>query len=453
MLKNIHFFITNKLNRSTERSSNAIKNIITSFLVKGISIAVSFLLVPLTINYINPTQYGVWLTLSSIVAWFSLFDIGLGNGLRNRFTEAKATGNYAKAKSYISTTYICLGAIFTIVWIFFFIANFFIDWNRVLNVPKDTVTGLSLVAIVTFTFFCIQIILRTISTVLIADQKPAKSAFYDMLGQALTLLFIFILIQTTSGSLFYLALALGTAPVLVMLFSSFWLYNHEYKSYKPTIHLFEKSIVRDILTLGSKFFLIQIAFVAIYQTTIIIIAQVSTPDDVTIYNIAFKYFSVVMMVSSIILAPFWSAFTEAYTLKDFRWMKNIYQKLVRTILLLCLLVLIMLAVSSFAYHLWIGNQVTVPIGISLIVALYVIFFMLNSLNSQILNGIGKIKFQLLFSSLCIFINIPLAWFLGKKMGIVGVVLPSVILNMLALVFGTIQVRLILNRKAKGIWNK
>ena len=83
---------SNFVNKGHERSIKAKKNILASFIIKGLSIAISLVLVPLTINYINPSRYGIWLTISSIVAWFSFFDIGLTQGLRNKFAEAKAKG-------------------------------------------------------------------------------------------------------------------------------------------------------------------------------------------------------------------------------------------------------------------------------------------------------------------------------------------------------------------------
>ncbi len=58
-----------------ERTFNVGKNILFSFILKGISIIISFLLVPLTIDYLNPSEYGIWLTLSSILGWINLFDI------------------------------------------------------------------------------------------------------------------------------------------------------------------------------------------------------------------------------------------------------------------------------------------------------------------------------------------------------------------------------------------
>ena len=84
--------IINFFTKGHERSIKAKKNIAASFVIKGLSIAISLVMVPMTIHYINPTQYGIWITLSSIIGWFSFFDIGFGNGLRNRFAESIAMG-------------------------------------------------------------------------------------------------------------------------------------------------------------------------------------------------------------------------------------------------------------------------------------------------------------------------------------------------------------------------
>ena len=64
-----------------ERSVQAKKNIIGLVISYGLSFLISLLLVRLTINYVNPANYGIWLTLNSIVAWMSFFDIGINYGL------------------------------------------------------------------------------------------------------------------------------------------------------------------------------------------------------------------------------------------------------------------------------------------------------------------------------------------------------------------------------------
>ena len=104
-------YLKHIINRGHGRSVKEKKNIIATFIFKGCSIAISLVLVPITINYINPTQYGIWLTLSSIVGWLAFFDIGFGNGLRNRFAEAIAKGEHELARIYLSTTYAILSII------------------------------------------------------------------------------------------------------------------------------------------------------------------------------------------------------------------------------------------------------------------------------------------------------------------------------------------------------
>lgn len=69
------------INKGGDRSVAVKKNIIGSFAVKGVSIVVSFLLVPLTLGYVNAELYGIWLTLSSIMVWLGFFDVGFTLGI------------------------------------------------------------------------------------------------------------------------------------------------------------------------------------------------------------------------------------------------------------------------------------------------------------------------------------------------------------------------------------
>ena len=73
---------------------------------KGGTILISLILVPMTLSYLNPYEYGIWLTLSSTLAWIYTFDIGLGNGLRNKLTEALALNDLKLARIYVSTSFV-----------------------------------------------------------------------------------------------------------------------------------------------------------------------------------------------------------------------------------------------------------------------------------------------------------------------------------------------------------
>ena len=130
--------IKNKVNtyftKGNERSLMAKRNIVASLVMKGISILISLQVVPLTIGYINSTKYGIWLTLSSIIAWLSYFDLGFAHGFRNRFAEAKAKGDMKLAREYVSTTYTVLFLLFSVILMIVLIVNKYLNWSAILNI-------------------------------------------------------------------------------------------------------------------------------------------------------------------------------------------------------------------------------------------------------------------------------------------------------------------------------
>lgn len=151
-LNKIVYSLLKNINKGNDRSANALKNILASLLIRGCSISISLVLVPLTIHYVNPTGYGVWITLSSIIAWFSFFDIGFGHGLRNKFAEALAAGQNELARIYVSTTYAVLIIISSIIFTFFIVINPFLNWSKILNTSSEMTGELGLLALIVFVF-------------------------------------------------------------------------------------------------------------------------------------------------------------------------------------------------------------------------------------------------------------------------------------------------------------
>ena len=167
----------------SSRSIAIKKNIIASLFLKSISILVSLQVVPLTINYINPTRYGIWLTLSSIVAWLSYFDLGFAHGFRNRFAEAVAKGDMQLAREYVSTTYVVLSLLFSGVFLIAIVVNHFVDWSAILNVDAAYSSELNIVFGILAFFFCLNIVASIFTTMLTANQKPALASLIQTLGQ------------------------------------------------------------------------------------------------------------------------------------------------------------------------------------------------------------------------------------------------------------------------------
>jgi O-antigen/teichoic acid export membrane protein len=207
------------------------------------------------------------------------------------------------------------------------------------------------------------------------------------------------------------------------------------------------------MSLGIKFFIIQIAALVLFNTNNIIVTQLFGPEEVTTFNVSFKLFSVITMIFSIIAGPLWSAFTDAYAKEEFAWIKSTLSKMKKVWGLLIIFTILVLLSSPWIYKVWIGNSVMVPFALSAAMSSYVIVYIWQTIHVFFLNGIGKIKLQLYLVIFSGVINIPLAIFLGKKLGLVGITLTSTLLFIFMGTIFSIQTRKILNKTAVNIWNK
>jgi O-antigen/teichoic acid export membrane protein len=444
-------------NKGHERSIKAKKNIVASVVIKGLSVGISLLLVPLTINYVNPSRYGIWLTLSSIVAWLSFFDIGLSQGLRNKFAEARAKNDNSIARVYISTTYALLAIIFFIIWILFLVLNNYLNWSKVLNVTDVMQSEMSLLAVIVFTYFCLSFVLKIITTILLADQQPAKSSLIDLLGQVLSLIFILILVKTTEGSLINLGVALCISPLIILLAANIFLFKGDYKIYRPVFSQVRFVHAKNLFNLGILFFIIQFAGIVQYQTANIIIARNFGTEDVTAYNIVYKYFGILNMVFVIFITPFWSASTEAYQKNDIQWIRNGIKKYNQLNVLLFAVGLFMLIFSDTAYRLWLGEgKVNIAFSLSLWGFLYFNVLIFAGKYVNFLNGISALRIQFISCLISPFLYLAAAVVMIRNfhLGVYSLFIASIIANFNGYILAPLQYYKIIVKKSRSpVWYK
>lgn len=441
------------LSSNNQRTRTIKKNIIGSLFIKGCSILISLLLVPMTLGYISPELYGIWLTLSSIMLWLNFFDVGFTLGLKNKLAEAIAKGDWNKGKSLVSTTYLMMVLIFIPLWIILEWIVPFINWASFLNVDTIYNEEITKAMHILIACFCLQMIVNILTAVIAAFQKVALSSSFPVLGNFLSLIAIFLLTKFCPPSLVALACTVSVLPILVIIIASIVLYSSKFKKVAPSIEAINKSYVKDLFSLGYKFFLIQVQVVVLFQSTNILISNVSGPNEVTYYNIAYKYLGIAMMIYTIFLSPLWPAFTDAYTKKDYTWMKNIYKKMSTVFLISAAAVIIMILLSPIIYKIWIGERISIPITMTIAVGIYMIVFSWDSLQINMINGIGAVKLQTYVTMLGLIIHIPLSFCLGKYIGAIGVVCSMILINVLYSTVFTIQINKLLNNRAKGIWIK
>lgn len=440
---------------SDPKSRVVLINVLFSFFIKALNILVNFLTIPLVLSFLNNTQYGIWLTLTAVLGWFSLFDLGFGNGLRNHLTTSIAKQNNADSRLYVSTTYAALSIIFGFLIIVFLLVHPFINWTVIFNAPPGMSHDLNGAVLIAICFLFVQFIVKLINTVLLSVQRSAMADFTNALVQVMILAGIYILKITHNSSLIAIAEVYSISPIIVFSLVSFILFFKKYSFLRPSIKFVSLNHAKNLLKIGLNFFIIQIAALVLYASDNFIIAQLFNPADVTVYNISFKYFSIINILFTIIMAPFWSMTTHSFAGGDLLWIRKTVKKLIFLWIILSFCCVLQVLAANSLYKIWTNNKVIVPLNLSVIMCVYFVIVNWGTIFSNFLNGVGKIKVQLYLSVVGMILNIPMAIIFVKyfHLGIIGIPLATIITMFTANIFSSIQYKKIINATATGVWNK
>ena len=452
---NIKGEIRKKYSSVDTRSKKMYKNTAAMIGIRGISMILTLISAPIMLHHVDRADYGVLLTLTSIVGWVGYMDIGLGNGLRNKLPEFIASSDFYSAKKIVSSCYATLAIYVVLIISVFLIISPFVDWLEVLNSPTSDAKEIRELTNVVFIAFCIQFLLGLLNSILFAYQMPAFQSFFTFAGQALALIALIIQVFVFNiTSVLQIGAVNSIIPPLALLCGSIGLFRTKLRKVAPSLKYIDLKSVSGILSLGMKFFILQMITIVLFQANSIIIARVVNPEAVVEYNLAFKYVSLLTMIFTIVITPVWSATTDAYIRKDFTWIKKTLSFSQRVCLISIFIGILMLFVSKFIYGIWLGKD-TIDISYSTtgLILLYISFEMLYKVYGTIINGTGKIFAQMIISGIIAIIYMPLALFLGSSWGLSGVLISNVIVFSLNYIWAKIQCNKLINQTAAGIWNK
>lgn len=427
--------LKNKFLLGHERTIKAKKNILALTVLNGLNILVSLATIPLTLSLLDEYKFGVWITLFNVLSWVSIFDIGIGNGLRNKYTECIAQNNMSEAKQYVSTAYFLVTGISFVLMGLFLIPWLLVDWNIVFNVPKSL--SLELFNLIGISFFatCFQFVLKLITILLVANHKPYISTLINLISNVIIYIFLFCFFNKIKDSLVQIGVIFFSIPLVVYSLFSFGLFQNQFKQTAPSVKFFDKKKVRSLFSLGIQFFVIQIAVIVIFSTDSMIITHVLTPKDVTSYNIAFRYFSIVTMAAGIIMTPFWSAYTDAAAKNDYKWIKSVITKQIKAMIYVVIILVALILLSRWIIPIWLQKNISLSPILVIGMAGFALISIWNNIFSFLLNGLSITKVQTYTSIIGIIVNIPLSYFLAKALGNGGVILGTVISLSFFAIFG------------------
>ena len=436
-----------KLTVSKARSHNYLKQLKGSALYKIGAIAATFLTMPIMIKYLGVEQFGVWATMLTLITWVMLFDLGIGNGLKNKVSESLAQEKPEQAAGYISTAYGLIGFISFGLFSLFLILSFWLPWQSIFNtqiISEDNLRH----AVITLSFFIFfNFWISLVNQIYHGLQKSSMVVLGQFTSNTLALALVFLLYQFTQTSIGLMVWAYGLSLVVANLSLTLFVFKSHHEL-MPSRQGFDKSKISPLLSLGIKFFIIQLAVLVIFMTDKILITQLLGPEHVTPYEVLFKLFSVFTIIHSLMLAPLWPAYSDAYQRGDLDWIRTNIKQQIKIAILLFVGAFILAAVGPLIVKLWIGDEVVASNTLYYLFAVFIVFSVWSNVFAYFVNATNQLGVQIYTAVVAAIINIPLSIFMASslELGLEGIILATIISLSFFALLGPIQVFNIITEK-------
>ncbi|MCX3068150.1 polysaccharide biosynthesis C-terminal domain-containing protein [Cetobacterium somerae] len=409
------------------------KQLSKGIILQVITLVLMYLTTPLLIKYFGMELYGVWISIFSALNWIYMFDLGVGNEIKNKLieTRVKDKGKYIEeifdGYSFFLKMGILLFSLGLLLLYFFRDQNFIFEYFDLLV----------LVLILTVINFIISFykILYASSHDLLTDKLA------QLLHQIIFLSILILLIKLKYKSIKFLSIVNISILILIGIFFSIkYLKKLDLKKIKINF----KSNVYSKKSF--QFFLIQISMLIILSTDNIIIAKYSNFEEVSNYNIISKLYQPYIIVISYILSQYWSLFSEAYIQRDYIWINKTVIKLTKKSFILIPILFIYSILVPYIIKIWIGKDINISTMIRIMFSIYIYLTAFSGIYMSFLNSINEIRLQMYLYLFGAIINIPLSIYLLKKMGIEGVILGTNLSLVMLFLILPIQVKKIIKKK-------
>ena len=417
-----------------------------AMLYKGISMALSLVYVPVVLNYLGDYKYGVWASILSILSWISYFDLGIGNGLRNRLSEALASQSpRISPRQLVSSAYAVLSIVVVAIAFVCGIIIAFIDWPDLLS-AWEVDENLLCVVELSFLGMCFSFVLTLCNSIYYALQKAQIVNLISVFQQLVMLFSVWLLTLTDSNSLTAVAMFYVGSNVLV--YGAFTvLVFAKNRNVIPSLRLYSKEVAKDVGGLGIMFFIAQIAALVLFATDNLIVSNLFGPEQVTVFTTANRVFTVASSLFAALVVPLWSKTTVDYARGDIAEIRRTLKKMHMLFVVALVGVVLLILMFKPLVRIWLGRDLGFDDSFVALMGVYAAVYMWNTIYSQVVNGLSLVRFMVAIACIQAAANIPLSIVLATSfgLGVNGILLGTILTMLLSSITYPIYAKRVLSR--------
>jgi O-antigen/teichoic acid export membrane protein len=394
-------------------TNRVILNSLISILGKVLVSGSSLLSVSVLLHLLGNKQYGEWVTLTSIVLWLQLMDLGIGNGLRNKITTHLAVGDISSASRVYA------GALQLYLLISIGLAVLCPVFIQAISIPGE----LFWFAILLYVPFILQLPLSLGASVLAGARKMGLVTTINALQPILFLI-----------SLIALAMSEGTITIqwLILIWLFCYLTGNMilfFVSAKEVRLRFNDVVLRwgnlkhakPIINASVQFFILQITSIIFFNLGNYLVYMNLGPEEAAKYDTINKLYLFFITIFNMVISVVWSELTHHMQTRKFKKAKRVFKNLFIITILFTSIPVSFSFIVPFVIKVWTNGQIEVVfrevLPFSMVVALQAIAYS----GAVVLNAAERILGQIIISIITSVILIPLSLhFFSSGLGVISV---------------------------------
>jgi O-antigen/teichoic acid export membrane protein len=421
------FEINGENGRAKERHRRVLITAAASAVAKVISVVSGLVTVPLTLDYLGPERYGLWMTILSTMAMLSFADLGVGNGLLSAVAEAHGRDDTVTIRRLVSDAYSVLGVVALLLFTVFGAMYPLVNWALVFNVDGQAAkqeVGPAVAVLVTC--FALAIPGAIVHRTQMGLQRGSLAGIWQCVGSLLGVVGVVVAVNAKAG-LPWLILSLSGPPLLASAVNAVIFFKQIEPEISPSLRLVSNEGTRSLLGSGAFFLLLQLVAAITYMSDGLIIAKVLGAAKVSEYSIPERLFSLISVLLAMFVSPLWPAYGEAMARQEYAWVRRtLFRSIFGAFFFSSISGALLILAAPWLLKMWVGNSIRVPFMLLVGLAVWKIIEATASAAGAYLNGLKFIRLQVCVGVITAGASVALKLILVAKFGVSGSVWATVV---------------------------